>query len=40
MEEDYTPHCLELQVVFPQANSSSLDIIVLADIDSKVADIN
>ena len=39
IEEEYTDVCLNLQVEFFQANSSSLDIIVLADFDGRVADI-
>lgn len=38
-EEGYDTCCLNLQVEFFQANSSSLDLIVLADFDGSVADI-
>ncbi|WP_136797516.1 MULTISPECIES: hypothetical protein [Desulfosediminicola] len=40
LEKDgYAGNCLNLQVEFLQANASSLDLIVLADFDGKVADI-
>ncbi len=38
-DEGYQSSCLNLQVEFYQANSSSLDLIVLADFEGKVADI-
>jgi hypothetical protein len=38
-EEGYTKNCLNLQVEFFQANSSSLDLIILADFEGRVADI-
>lgn len=38
-EEGYSRCCLNLQVEFFQANSSSLDLIVLADFEGDVADI-
>jgi hypothetical protein len=38
-EEGYDSSCLNLQVEFFQANSSSLDLIILADFDGRVADI-
>lgn len=38
-EEGYLDNCLNLQVEFYQANSSSLDLLVLADFDGRVADI-
>lgn len=38
-EEGYGENCLNLQVEFYQANASSLDMLVLADFDGKVADI-
>ncbi len=39
VEEGYNSSCLNLQVEFYQANSSSLDLIVLADFEGQVADI-
>ena len=39
IEADYWKHCLNLQVEFYQANSSSLDLIILADFKGEVADI-
>lgn len=39
VEEGYEKCCLNLQVEFYQANSSSLDLIILADFDGSVADI-
>ncbi|SDP22100.1 mechanosensitive ion channel family protein [Desulforhopalus singaporensis] len=38
-EEGYAKSCLNLQVEFQQANSSSLDLIVLADFEGGAADI-
>jgi hypothetical protein len=38
-EEGYDSCCLNFQVEFLQANSSSLDLIVLADFEGRVADI-
>lgn len=38
-EEGYKNSCLNLQVEFFQANSSSLDLIVLADFEGQMADI-
>lgn len=37
--DGYAKDCLNLQVEFLQANASSLDLMVLADFDGKVADI-
>ena len=37
--DDYAGNCLNLQVEFLQANASSLDLMVLADFEGKVADI-
>ena len=39
-QEGYQNSCLNLQVEFFQANSSSLDLIVLADLEGQVADIS
>lgn len=39
-EEGYLDSCLNLQVEFMQANASSLDLLVLADFEGKVADIS
>ena len=39
IEADYCKNCLNLQVEFLQANSSSLDLIILADFKGEVADI-
>ncbi len=39
-EEGYKKSCLNLQVEFFQANASSLDLLVIADFDGKVADIS
>jgi small-conductance mechanosensitive channel len=39
IDEGYKEKCLNLQVEFFQANSSSLDMLVLADFDGNVADI-
>lgn len=38
-EEGYAKNCLNLQVEFLQANASSLDLLVLADFEGDVADI-
>ncbi|MGW8195598.1 MAG: hypothetical protein ACWGOX_15175 [Desulforhopalus sp.] len=38
-EEAFGRHCLNLQVEFCLANSSSLDILIIADFDGSVADI-
>ncbi len=38
-DEGYNVSCLNLQVEFFQANASSLDLLVIADFDGKVADI-
>lgn len=38
-DEGYASHCLNLQVEFSLANSSSLDMLVIADFDGGVADI-
>lgn len=38
-EEGYKSSCLNLQVEFMQANSSSLDLMILADFDGRLADI-
>jgi hypothetical protein len=38
-EEGYDSACLNLQVEFFQANSSSLDLLVLADFEGRVADL-
>ena len=41
MEEDgHSSSCLNLQVEFLTANASSLDLMVLADFEGKVADIS
>jgi hypothetical protein len=39
IEVGFSMNCLNLQVEFFQANSSSLDLIILADFDGQVADI-
>jgi small-conductance mechanosensitive channel len=39
-QERYQENCLNLQVEFSQANSSSLDLLVLADFEGQVADIS
>jgi len=39
-QEGYQKNCLNLQVEFSQANSSSLDLLVLADFEGQVADIS
>lgn len=39
-QEEYGRHCLNLQVEFEQAGSSSLDLLVLADCSGEVADIS
>lgn len=39
VEEGYDKCCLNLQVEFFQANSSSLDLIIIADFEGRVADI-
>jgi small-conductance mechanosensitive channel len=39
-EEGYKKSCLNLQVEFFQANASSLDLLIIADFDGKVADIS
>jgi small-conductance mechanosensitive channel len=39
VEEGYDSSCLNLQVEFFQANTSSLDLIILADFEGQVADI-
>jgi small-conductance mechanosensitive channel len=39
-EDGYKKSCLNLQVEFFQANASSLDLLVVADFDGKVADIS
>ncbi|MGA7277343.1 MAG: hypothetical protein WBW79_05345 [Desulfocapsaceae bacterium] len=38
-QEGYQKNCLNLQVEFSQANSSSLDLLILADFEGQVADI-
>jgi small-conductance mechanosensitive channel len=38
-KEAFSSNCLNLQVEFFQANSSSLDLLILADFDGQVADI-
>lgn len=40
IKEHYQEQCLNLQVEFLQANSSSLDLIILADLSGKAADIS
>ncbi|MBU1060188.1 MAG: mechanosensitive ion channel [Proteobacteria bacterium] len=40
VEEEYTSSCLNLQVEFFQANSSSLDLIIIADFEGRMADIS
>ena len=39
-EESFLDSCLNLQVEFMQANASSLDLMVLADFEGRVADIS
>ena len=39
-QEGYQKNCLNLQVEFFQANSSSLDLLVLVDLEGQVADIS
>lgn len=39
-QEGYLENCLNLQVEFFQANSSSLDLLVLVDLEGQVVDIS